>query len=142
MDKQSLSGWLEGNRHYLTLRIYYEDTDFSGIVYHANYLRFLERGRTDYLRLMGINQSTLFDSGKGTAFAVRSMTLDYIKPAVMDDIITVETQISEIRGASLVMEQHILRETTMLLSAQVVIVTLKNGRVVRIPDNVRALEKR
>ena len=84
-----LAGRLEGGAHVLPVRVYYEDTDFSGVVYHASYLRFLERGRTDFLRLGGVDQSTLHAAGEGVIFAVRRMTVDFLKPARMDDVLIV-----------------------------------------------------
>src|SRR5262249_22825770 len=76
-----LAGRLEGGMHLLPVRVYYEDTDFSGVVYHASYLRFLERGRTDFLRLAGVDQSHLHADGEGLIFAVRRLTIDYRAPA-------------------------------------------------------------
>jgi Thioesterase superfamily len=84
-----LDGIIRDGRHHMQVRVFYEDTDFSGIVYHANYLRFMERGRTNHLRLMGAEQHALFAEARaetpGFAFVVRSMHLDYLKPARMDD---------------------------------------------------------
>src|SRR5262249_41910658 len=90
-----LDGEIRHGRHHMQIRVYYEDTDFSGIVYHANYLRFMERGRTNHLRLMGAEQHALFAEAEietpGFAFVVRSMTLDFLKPARMDDLLDVVT---------------------------------------------------
>ena len=96
-------GRLDGGTHLLPLRVYYEDTDFSGVVYHASYLRFMERGRTELLRATGVDQSALHGAEEGLSFAVRRMTIDYLRPARMDDVLTIETRTGEIRGASLVM---------------------------------------
>ena len=125
--------------HRLPVRVYYEDTDFSGVVYHANYLRFLERGRTELLRSAGVDQSILHSEPGGIIFAVRHMTVDYLKPARMDDILTVETVTSEIRGASLRMGQRILRDGTVLLTAEVHVAVLANGKPARLPDHLRTL---
>lgn len=138
-SKHSLSGEMKDKIHILMLRIYYEDTDFSGIVYHANYLRYLERGRTDFLRLSGMDQSTLYDQGNGTALVVRSMKLDFLKPAVMDDVIRVETRLKDMGRASFLMEQYIYRDDVMLLSAEVQIAALKRGRATRIPAALHEL---
>src|SRR5829696_6803540 len=100
-----LSGTLQDAIHLLPVRVYYEDTDFSGVVYHASYLRFLERGRTDFLRLAGVDQSTLHAEGEGLIFAVRRMTIDFLKPARMDEVLVIETRTEEVRGASLVIAQ-------------------------------------
>lgn len=123
--------------HRLPVRVYYEDTDFSGVVYHANYLRFLERGRTDSLRLAGLDQSSLHGDGAGLVFAVRRLTLDFLKPARMDDVVVVETRIAEVRGASLTLHQAISRGADLLLTAEVRVAALSGGRPVRIPDAVR-----
>src|SRR3954454_19392129 len=99
-DWSHLSGRIVGDTHVLPVRVYYEDTDFSGVVYHANYLRFLERGRTDYLRLAGIDQSDLHAGGEGLILAVRRMTLDFLRPARMDEVLLVETRAADVLGAS------------------------------------------
>jgi acyl-CoA thioester hydrolase len=136
-----LSGRLEGERHILPVRVYYEDTDFSGVVYHASYLRFLERGRTDFLRVAGVDQSTLHAEGEGLIFAVRRMTIDFLKPARMDDILIIETRTEEVRGASLVITQSIRRGEETLLTADVRVAALAGGRPARIPDALRAILK-
>src|ERR1700735_360865 len=91
-----LDGGIRGGRHVQVVRVYYEDTDFTGIVYHANYLRFMERGRTNYLRLIGADHRALFDAAEkeapGFAFVVYSMTLDFLRPARMDDVLEVVTE--------------------------------------------------
>ena len=91
----NLDGEIRDGRHHMQVRVYYEDTDFSGIVYHANYLRFMERGRTNHLRLMGASQQVLFEQAQGEtpgfAFVVRSMHLDFFRPARMDDVLDVVT---------------------------------------------------
>ena len=93
-------GALASDNHRLVLRVYYEDTDFSGLVYHASYLRFLERGRTEWLRGHGFEQRELA-AGAAMVFAVRRIEIDYLKPALMDDLLTIETQISAVGGASI-----------------------------------------
>ncbi|MDB5511628.1 MAG: acyl-CoA thioesterase [Enterovirga sp.] len=125
--------------HLLPVRVYYEDTDFSGVVYHASYLRFLERGRTELLRSAGLDQSALHGQSGGIIFAVRRMTLDYLRPARMDDLVTVETRTSQVRGASLRMGQRILRDGTVLLAADVQVAVLAGGRPVRLPEKLRRL---
>jgi acyl-CoA thioester hydrolase len=132
-----LSGQLENGTHRLPVRVYYEDTDFSGVVYHASYLRFMERGRTDFLRLAGVDQSTLHAEGEGIVFAVRRMTIDYLKPARMDDVLVVETRTEEVRGASLVIAQRVLRGDEVLVTADVRVAALANGRPARIPEDLR-----
>src|SRR6186713_2038008 len=99
----SLDGTIQHGRHVMPIRVYYEDTDFTGIVYHANYLRFMERGRTNYLRLLGADQHALFAEAEkeapGFAFVVRSMTIDFRKPASMDDVLEIATAPLEVKGA-------------------------------------------
>jgi acyl-CoA thioester hydrolase len=125
--------------HRLPVRVYYEDTDFSGLVYHANYLRFIERGRTELLRAAGVDQSVLHAEPGGIVFAVRRMSLEYLRPALMDDLLIVETRTTEIRGASLRMSQRILRADTVLLTAEVQVAVLAGGKPARLPDRLRQL---
>ncbi len=97
----------------MQVRVYYEDTDFSGLVYHANYLRFMERGRSNYLRLLGADQRALFAEAEseapGFAFVVRSMQLEFLKPARMDDVLDIMTRPLEVRGASITLHQEVRR---------------------------------
>lgn len=126
--------------HRLDVRVYYEDTDFSGVVYHASYLRFFERGRTESLRDAGVDQSSLLadrGDGAGLGFAVRRMTIDWLRPARMDDVLTVETTTTAIRGATLDVAQRILRGGEPLVTATVLVACLSAGRPVRIPDELR-----
>ncbi|GJE00732.1 MULTISPECIES: tol-pal system-associated acyl-CoA thioesterase [Methylobacterium] len=125
--------------HLLPVRVYYEDTDFSGLVYHASYLRFLERGRTELLRAAGVDQSVLHAGGEGLFFAVRRMTIDWLVPARMDDVLAVETRTAEVRGASIVIAQRILRDAQVLLTADVRVAALAGGRPARLPDALRAI---
>src|ERR1700690_2141793 len=103
-----LPGRLDGNRHILPVRVYFEDTDFSGVVYHGSYVRFMERGRTDFLRLSGIGPDALSrgehsgDEADPLAFAVRRMTLEFLRPARIDDLLEVETRVGEIGGARII----------------------------------------
>ncbi|WP_372426190.1 tol-pal system-associated acyl-CoA thioesterase [Salinarimonas chemoclinalis] len=133
-----ISGRFEDGAHLLVVRVYYEDTDFSGIVYHANYLKYLERGRTDQLRLAGVAQSALHAEGGGLAFAVRRMTIDWARPARMDDILTVETRTLAVKGASIEIAQRILRGAEVLLGASVQVAAIRDGRPARIPEALRA----
>ena len=106
-----LDGEIRDGRHVMAVRVYYEDTDFSGIVYHANYLRFMERGRTNYLRLLGADQRALFEEAEqeapGFAFVVRSMQIEFLKPARMDDVLEVTTAPEEVKGASITLHQRV-----------------------------------
>ena len=119
-------------RHHFPVRIYYEDTDFSGNVYHAAYLKFFERGRTEFLRDEGIHHSEL--AGQGTAFAVRSMEIAFDGAAHIDDLLTVTTEVAAITGARLTLDQQILRDGVVLTRATVVVVAIKTaGGAARLP---------
>ena len=106
----NLDGEIRDGRHRMRVRVYYEDTDFSGIVYHANYLRFMERGRTNHLRLMGAEQHALFAEAlaetPGFAFVVRSMQIEFLKSARMDDVLDIVTEPEEVKGASVLLKQQ------------------------------------
>ncbi len=119
--------------HRFSVRVYYEDTDFSGVVYHASYLRFMERGRTEMLRALGIEQA-----GLGFGFAVRAMQIDYLKPARMDDELTIETTTRNIGGATLDLDQRVLRGEEVLVTASVRIACIAEGRPARLPKDIRA----
>src|SRR5579871_5005203 len=140
-----LDGEIRNSRHHMQVRVYYEDTDFSGIVYHANYLRFMERGRTNHLRLMGAEQHALFAEAEietpGFAFVVRSMTLDFLKPARMDDVLDVVTWPLQVKGASIVLAQEVRRGDDLLVKAEVRIAFISEGRAQPIPKATRALMK-
>ena len=116
-----LDGAIRDGRHHMQIRVYYEDTDFSGIVYHANYLRFMERGRTNHLRLMGAEQHALFAEAQaetpGFAFVVRSMQIDFLKPARMDDVLDVVTWPVAVKGASITLAQEVRRGEDVLVKA-------------------------
>lgn len=125
-----------GSRH--ELRVYYEDTDFSGLVYHASYLRFLERGRTEWLRALGLHQGDIHAGAAPYVFVVRRMTIDWLKPARMDDWLAVETRLAELRGASAELAQTIWRGPERLLAARVAIACVSSGRPRRLPEVLRA----
>ena len=105
-----LDGEIRDGSHHMQVRVYYEDTDFSGVVYHASYLRFMERGRSNYLRLLGADQRALFEEvareAPGFAFVVRSMQLDFLRPARMDDVLDVVTWPVAVKGASITLAQR------------------------------------
>lgn len=124
--------------HTLPVRVYYEDTDFSGFVYHANYLRFMERGRTELLRTLAGNQSELHRDAEGLVFVVRRMRLDFVRPAVMDDQLIVVTRTVELRGASMTLAQEVRRGDDLLVSAEVTVACVRDGRATRLPDSLRA----
>lgn len=123
----------------LTLRIYYEDTDFSGFVYHARYLHFFERARTEVLRDLGVDHRAMFEAEGGPFFfVVRRMEIDFRSPARMDDVVSVETRLAERGAASLVMKQKLLRGETLLCSARVEIAHLANGKPRRFGADLRS----
>jgi acyl-CoA thioester hydrolase len=137
----ALDGIIRGGRHHQPVRVYYEDTDFSGVVYHASYLRFMERGRTNYLRLLGADQRALFEEAAkeapGFAFVVRSMTIDFRKPARMDDILEIVTVPVEVKGASIVLHQRVIRNDELLVEATVQVAFVSGGRAQPIPKALR-----
>ena len=120
----------------LWVRVYYEDTDFSGRVYHASYLRFLERGRTEWLRAHGFAHRDVMER-EGVAFAVRSLTIEYLAPAMMDDLLRVETAVAAARGASIRFQQRIVRGDRELVTAAVLVAAVRDGRPARIPADLR-----
>ena len=136
-----LAGRLIAGGHTMQVRVYYEDTDFTGIVYHANYLRFMERGRTNYLRLVGADHRALFEQTEKEApsfsFVVRSMKIDFLKPAFMDDILEVRTLSREVSGASILLLQRVMRGEKVLLEAEVRVAFVSEGRPKRIPEPLR-----
>ena len=109
------SGLIEGPLHHFAVRAYFEDTDLSGVVYHANYLRWFERARSDFVRLLGIDQRAVNESGEG-AFAVADMTVRYAAPARLDDGVRIETRCTELGAASCRMHQRAIREDGLLLT--------------------------
>jgi acyl-CoA thioester hydrolase len=136
-----LDGEIRDGRHVMPVRVYFEDTDFSGVVYHASYLRFMERGRTNYLRLIGADHRALFEAAKweapGFAFVVRSMTIEFLKPARMDDVLEVVTLPQEVKGASVVLRQQVVRAGEILIDAQVRVAFVSAGRARPIPKPLR-----
>ena len=123
--------------HRFTTRVYYEDTDLAGIVYYANYLKFIERARTEWVRGLGLDQVRL-KAEAGIVFAVRRVEADYHRPARFDDVLDVETRLTGNTGARLVIQQDVLCRETLLFSAAVTLVALKEeGRPARLPADVR-----
>jgi acyl-CoA thioester hydrolase len=137
----SLDGEIRDGRHTMAVRVFYEDTDFSSLVYHASYLRFMERGRTNYLRLLGANHRALFqeatEEAPGFAFVVRSMAIEFLKPAQMDDVLHVVTLPQEVKGASVTLIQHVERAGEALVKARVRVACVAGGKAQRIPKPLR-----
>lgn len=131
-----LAGRLHGERHVLPVRVYFEDTDFTGLVYHANYLKFCERGRSDFLRCLGIHHNELItgaDSNEPAAFVVRHMDIDFLRPARIDDLLEVVSWRTELGGATLTLEQEVRRgdEVLVRLTVKVVLVSA-SGKPLRL----------
>jgi len=113
------AGRFEGREHRLPVRVYYEDTDFTGLVYHANYVRYFERGRSDCLRLMGVGHAELLDGDQPLAFVVSSLNIRYLKPARIDDALVVRTLYRAVKGPRLLIDQTITRGDDVLCRAGV-----------------------
>jgi acyl-CoA thioester hydrolase len=123
--------------HSLSLRVYYEDTDLAGIVYYANYLKFIERGRSEWVRALGIDQGALRRDAD-IVFAVRHLEADYLRPAVFDDWLTVTTSVLPVTGMRIVLDQAVLRDGVILFSARVTLVPMgADGRAARLPAELR-----
>jgi len=137
-----LEGSITAGVHSLMVRVYYEDTDFSGNVYHANYLKFCERARSDFLRVLGLDQALMF--AEGAAFVVRRMNCDFLKPAKFDDVLTVETTSREAAGARFELRQRVLRGEEELFTADVTAVLVDGrGRPKRLtPELVKAMSSK
>ena len=141
MAVSTLDGEIRAGRHVMQIRVYYEDTDFSGAVYHASYLRFMERGRSNYLRLLGADQRALFEETEreapGFAFVVRTMQIEFLKPGRMDDVLEVVTETEEVRGASVTLHQQIMRNGEVVIDAHVKVAFVSGGRARPIPKPLR-----
>ena len=141
----ALDGEIRDGRHRMAIRVFYEDTDFSGVVYHASYLRFMERGRTNYLRLIGADHRALFEATEkeapGFAFVVRTMTIDWLKPARMDDVLDIVTAPEEVKGASITLLQQCRRGEELLCEAHVRVAFISGGRARPIPKPLRIAMK-
>ena len=124
--------------HKLSIRVYYEDTDMAGIVYYANYLRYIERGRSEWVRDNGMDQNAM--KAEGVVFAVRRVEADYLMPAKLDDELMVETDVMSVTAARMVMEQHVKRGEEILFHAIVTVVCIgDNGQPTRLPAKVRQM---
>ena len=131
------AGYLDGTAHIYPVRVFYEDTDAGGLVYHANYLKFAERGRTEMLRLLGVNHSEMA-TRYGMGFAVRSCQVEFRRAARLDDLLEVRTRLVELHGASIAIEQAVMRGAELIAELVLRIVCLRaQARPARIPDSVR-----
>jgi acyl-CoA thioester hydrolase len=131
-------GFLEGKVHVLPISIYYEDTDLSGFVYHANYLRYMERGRTEFFRLAGISKMAGLDEEEPTAWTLRSVHVDYLRPARLDDIIHVRSRLIGLSGARMQAIQRITCNETLLVEGRIeACITTLTGKPRRLPKKVQ-----
>jgi acyl-CoA thioester hydrolase len=130
-----------GRRHVLPVRVYFEDTDFSGLVYHGSYVRWCERGRSDFLRLVGSDHRALMEgvgAREPAAFVVRRMSLEYLKPARMDEVLEVVTRVKETTAATLLLDQRIVRDRVELFTAEVMVVLVsQSGKPQRLSATLR-----
>jgi acyl-CoA thioester hydrolase len=136
------AGWLDGLEHVLPVRIYYEDTDFTGVVYHGAYVRFFERGRTDFLRLAGISHRALLERADPVAFTVTRLAIDFRRAARIDDALQVRTRYEAVRGPRLFVRQRLIRGAELVAEAEVEAACIDlSGRARRPPpDLVQALK--
>lgn len=118
-DTAPTAGWLEGREHVLPVRIYYEDTDFTGVVYHANYLRYFERGRSDFLRLAGVSHQALLERPDPAAFTVTRISVEFKRAARIDDALLVRTTYDAVKGPRLFISQRIVRDGDLIATADV-----------------------
>ena len=119
-------GGFVDREHHFPVRVYFEDTDFSGVVYHASYLRFMERGRSEMLRAAGVDQRAAFDAGEG-AYAVAELSIKYVAPARFDDVLTIVSTIQQIRAASVLIHQRVMRGDDIIAHANVIAAFLSRG---------------
>lgn len=137
IPSQCLSGAIDGDEHRLMVRVYYEDTDFTGVVYHANYLKFFERGRSDFLRVLGVHHHELQAHEDQIAFAVAHIDVRYLAPARIDDVITVRTRVARMRGAQFLLEQVCERDGVKLCEGRINVVCIDGaGRPRRLPKDL------
>ena len=130
-------GTLDGKTHILPISVYYEDTDLSGFVYHANYLRYMERGRTEFFRLSGISKMAGLEEEEPTAWAIRSIQVDYLRPARLDDVIQVRTRLLDLSGVRLKALQRVTLGETLLVEGRVeACITTLTGKPRRLPKNI------
>jgi acyl-CoA thioester hydrolase len=141
MTGTDAAGWgrFEGNVHVLPIRVYYEDTDLSGVVYHANYLRFMERGRSEFFRCAGVFHLAMLDREEATVWTLRKASLDFYRPARVDDLVSVHTRATALTGARMTADQKIHRGDELLAHGRIeaCVITLA-GKPRRVPVDIRA----
>ena len=137
-ESQPSTGWLVGREHQLPVRIYYEDTDFTGVVYHANYLRYFERGRSDFFRLVGVSHSALLERPDPAAFTITKMTVEFKRAARIDDALLVRTTYDAVKGPRLFISQRITRGEELIATALVEAACIDlSGRAIRPPPGLK-----
>ena len=137
MTPEPTPGAIQDGEHLLPIRVYYEDTDFTGVVYHANYLRYFERGRSDYLRLAGVSHTELRARPEPIAFVVRHMDIDFVRAARIDDALVVRTVYERLKGPRIFIRQRIERGGEDVASALVEVVCIRlDGRPTRPPQDI------
>lgn len=133
-----LSGIIKQKTHFFQIRVFYEDTDFTGIVYHANYLKFAERGRTNFLRLLGVNHSELINSDEPKYFVVYKMNSKFMGTSTIDDLLEVRSAFIGIEGVRLKIDQNIYKEEKKVFSANIEFALLdKNAKPVKFPNDMK-----
>ena len=131
-------GRIEDQSHIFPIRVYYEDTDFSGFVYHASYLRFMERGRSEFLRLCNIGHQSLLNAAEPLFWTVRSISITFTRPARVEDALTVRTNVVDVTGARIFLRQSIERQGEEMTCADVEVCLISAaGRPRRLPDPIR-----
>lgn len=134
-----LSGRMAGQKHILPVRVYFEDTDFSGLAYHGSFVRWCERGRSDWLRLLGVHHRELLMGDEPAAFVVRRLAIDYLKPARIDDALEVVSALAALTQATLTLKQEIRRDGVTLAIAEVLVVLVSSqGKPMRLPAKLKA----
>ena len=137
-SRDPATGWLEDGAHVFPLRVYYEDTDFSGVVYHTSYLRFMERGRSEFLRLCGVGHRNLLHAAEPVFWTVRNLSIRFTRPARVEDALLVHTAVAGLSGARMMLGQSITRNSEELTRAEVEVCLISGaGRPRRIPDLIR-----
>jgi acyl-CoA thioester hydrolase len=139
MQTEPSAGWLEGREHVLPVRVYYEDTDFTGVVYHGAYVRFFERGRSDFLRVTGVGHAALLDRPDPAAFTVANLSIAFKRSARIDDALLVRTAYERMKGPRLYVRQRLFRGEALLADALVEVASIDlNGRPRKPPAELMA----
>ena len=136
--QEPTGGWFEGKTHVFPIRVYYEDTDLSGFVYHASYLRFMERGRSEFLRIAGAGHAGMMEAPEPLVWVVRRMDIGFLRPAKIEQALTVRTSVLELAGARMRLDQAVMRGEEPLVKAELeVCIVALDGRPRRVPDSTR-----